>query len=1555
MNKKICNLIKFFVFSALLTAFSPGYGQGTEEQYRQAIESGDKYFGAEDYLNAKASYQIASQLKPGEEYPKNRLQESIRLLRIQMEHIGVYNEKLSFADALFNEGAYEKAILAYQEALKIMPAQEYPREQIELIKERKAEQAQKLAEYQNRITSGDKLFAAEDYTEAIKKYEDALALFPGRQEAKDKISLANEKLTEIAARQSGYQKALSEAKMFHARKDYEKELEAYQTAAELKPDEALPQIKISELNEFLKKYEAYTSFVSEADELYIQQKFVEAKTKYEQALTVLPDESYPKEIISKINVALSEKTEMNKAAYEEAIAKADELYNQENYDAAMLAYSDALRYWPGGEHANARIGRITEIMALKKAQEEAYTNTISLADKLFAAKEYEQARAEYLRATQIKSFEQYPKVRIEEIDMILAELKNMLEQYEQIIQGADKLFNVGDYKEARIQYLKAQEILSDRSYPVDQVRMIDEILGLEKNTRDLYLAAIERADEHFAKREWEDAKLDYVEANDLIPEEEYPDEKINEINEILARLKAEQETYTLALKNADQLFSEKDYPAALAEYRKAADIFTDEEYPRQKIEEINNILAALEQERILNENYTNAIAEADKLLADEKYTEAKAGYQKAAGLKPGEQYPQEQIRAIDSRLAEIARLEGIEESYTEAIGRGDAYFENQQYEQARAAYNEALAIKAEETYPAGKITEIDGILAETALRQATEAAYAAAIASADRLFAAANYKEAIASYSEAESIKPDETYPAEKIEEIGNIVAAEAAEAERLARLNADYAQAISEGDALLGQENFKAAREKFARALELKPQESYPREKINEIDNTVDAIEQQRILDENYAKAIAEADELLADEKYTEAKAGYQKAAGLKPGEQYPQEQIRAIDSRLAEIARLEGIEESYTEAIGRGDAYFENQQYEQARAAYNEALAIKAEETYPAGKITEIDGILAEIAQRQATEAAYAATIARADSLFASEKYEEASASYSKAADIKPDETYPADRIAAIELIFDEQARIAKQNEQYSIAISTADNFLGNQQYEEAREAYVRAQKIKADEAYPSTKIAEIDALLLAMEEQRQKEENFANSIARGESFLINKEYEQARTEFVKALEIKATEQYPADKIVEIDSILAEQAREQEIETAYAAAIARADKLLIDKEYTGAREAFTEALELKPADEYAGIKLEEVNGIIEEMNRLKEIEERYSNAIAAGDKAMANENYVSARKSYTEALKLKSDAPYPGIKIAEIDSIMQEQARQEAIQRAYNKAIDESYARAISNADQKYETKNFLEALQFYEEAVNLKPGESYPGSKIAEINAMLEELQEERDKAYAAAIAQADSYYDMGNYRSAKSSYQTAVNIKSEEQYARDRLDEVTRLYASQLEALRVDYQKYIADADNYFKEKIYDGAIESYRLAGALLPDEEYPGRMISRITKIINDNAITDVNKLAQVIPNNTDRRFDFEELPVNVRKQNYILIKARNLSDQDYKMLVNFGRNGSKTGGVVLQVPAGEGVKDYIIRIGALYRWFSEDNNWLSIYPEGGDIEVSLIRISKSD
>ena len=136
---------------------------------------------------------------------------------------------------------------------------------------------------------------------------------------------------------------------------------------------------------------------------------------------------------------------------------------------------------------------------------------------------------------------------------------------------------------------------------------------------------------------------------------------------------------------------------------------------------------------------------------------------------------------------------------------------------------------------------------------------------------------------------------------------------------------------------------------------------------------------------------------------------------------------------------------------------------------------------------------------------------------------------------------------------------------------------------------------------------------------------------------------------------------------------------------------------------------------------------------------------------------------------------------------------------------------------------------------------------------------------------------------------------------------------------------------------------------------MLPDEPYPVEMIKKITKYLDDNAITDVVKEPIVINSEVTERFEFDPIPVNVRKSNYVLVKARNLTSQSFKMIFSYGGDNGKNGGFVVQVPQDEEMNDFIIRVGNQYKWFAEDNNWMSIYSQNGDIEISIVRITTSN
>jgi hypothetical protein len=173
--------------------------------------------------------------------------------------------------------------------------------------------------------------------------------------------------------------------------------------------------------------------------------------------------------------------------------------------------------------------------------------------------------------------------------------------------------------------------------------------------------------------------------------------------------------------------------------------------------------------------------------------------------------------------------------------------------------------------------------------------------------------------------------------------------------------------------------------------------------------------------------------------------------------------------------------------------------------------------------------------------------------------------------------------------------------------------------------------------------------------------------------------------------------------------------------------------------------------------------------------------------------------------------------------------------------------------------------------------------------------------------------------------------------------------------QKQVVQAEYDKAIADADKYYASKLYDNAIEAYRASSILKPDEEYPKEMVRRILKMLSERSIVQMNKNPLLIPNNTQHKFDFLSVPAKDRKSNYLYFTARNVSDKEYKLIVNFGQNSAKNGGFVVKVPPGGEMNEYIVRISAQYKWFSDDNNWITFYPEGGDIEVSLLQISYSD
>lgn len=1165
-------------------------------------------------------------------------------------------------------------------------------------------------------------------------------------------------------------------------------------------------------------------------------------------------------IVSQINSILSQP--MAKFAYDDRVK--DIVFDN--------AYSQSMR------DALERLGKI-EKEAAEKAEQEArqkqnleaaaaskYEAAIAKGDGAFGKKDYVTARAAYEEALGIKHGEAYPRDKIIEIEKLIADAAKNAQveaDYKAAVARADGAMNTKNYPTAKDNYNEALKLKPNEAYPKTKLAEIDAALAKAASEKELtakYDAAIAKADKALAAKDYTNAKAGYIEALALKPAEAYPKTKLAEIDKALADLankeKAEKELndkYNAAIAKGDKALTAKDYTTAKAGYNEALALKAAEAYPKTKLAEIDKLLAdlaakeaaekdKLAKEKELNDKYAAAIAKADKAFGAKDYTNAKAGYNEALGLKAAEAYPKEKIAEIDKLLADLAAKDAAEkeklakekalnDKYTAAIAKGDKALAAKDYTNAKAGYNEALTLKAAEQYPKDKMAEIEKLLADLAAKDAAEKEklakekelndkYTAAIAKADKAFAAKTYDAAKSGYNEASGLKPSEQYPKDKMAEIEKLLAdlaeKEAAEKDKQAKekeLNDKYAAAIAKGDKALAAKTYDEAKAGYNEALTLKSAEAYPKTKLAEIDKLLaglaakDAAEKakqakEKELAEKYAAAIAKADAALGTKDYTNAKAGYSEALTYKATEQYPKDKIKEIDGIVAKEMGAKQLEEKYAAAISKGDAALGAKDYNGAKTQYNAALALKPAEQYPKDKLTEIEKALGDAAAEKERlakiaelDARYKAAVAKGDAALKAKTYIPAKAAFNEALALKAEEQYPKEKIAEIEELMAKDMDAKALDEKYKAAVAKGDAALKTKSYDEAKAGYNEALAVKSAEAYPKTKLAEIDKAIAdaaakekaeqdRLAKEKETAEKYAAAVAKGDAAFGAKNYDDAKNAYTEAGGLKPAEKYPKDKLTEINAILAKEMGAKQLEEKYAAAISKGDAAMGTKDYTGAKAQYNTALALKPAEQYPKDKLAEIEKTLAEIaeaNKGKELEAKYTAAIAKGDKALGAKDYITAKAGYNEALALKAAEQYPKDKLAEIEGLMASSAAEKE-----KAALEAKYAAAITKGDKALAAKTYDAAKAAYNEALGIKASEQYPKDKLAEIDGLIANASSEKEKAaleakYKAAVAKGDAALNAKTYAAAKTAYTEALAIKSGEQYPKDKIAEIERLIA------------------------------------------------------------------------------------------------------------------------------------------------------------------------------
>ncbi|MEO6882790.1 MAG: hypothetical protein ABI199_02065, partial [Bacteroidia bacterium] len=616
-----------------------------------------------------------------------------------------------------------------------------------------------------------------------------------------------------------------------------------------------------------------------------------------------------------------------------------------------------------------------------------------------------------------------------------------------------------------------------------------------------------------------------------------------------------------------------------------------------------------------------------------------------------------------------------------------------------------------------------------------------------------------------------------------------------------------------------------------------YPKDKLAEIDKDIadanaakSSAEKQKALDAQYQTLIANADKSLAGKDYDNAKTNYTQASSLKPNEQYPKDKLAEIAKDQANAqaaadaaAKQKALDAQYQTLIASADKSLAGKDYDNAKTNYTQASSLKPNEQYPKDKLAEIakdqanaQAAVDAAAKQKALAAQYQTLIANADKSLAGKNYDNAKSSYTQASSLKPNEQYPKDKLAEIDKdIADANAAkssVEKQkalDAQYQTLIASADKSLAGKNYNNAKTNYTQASSLKPNEQYPKDKLAEIDkdiadanAAKSSAEKQKALDAQYQTLIASADKSLAGKNYDNAKTNYTQASSLKPNEQYPKDKLAEIDKDIADAnaakssaEKQKALDAQYQTLIASADKSLAGKDYDNAKTNYTQASSLKPNEQYPKDKLAEIDKTIAaeqatnaeksaEAAKEKELNDQYAAAIRSADELLGNKEYDNAKKGYNNALMLKPAEQYPKDKIKEINADIAAMAASNsaaAEAAAKQKALDEKYDNLIATADEAKSASKYMDAKTAYQQASALKPNEEYPKDKIAEINNKEIALQEaaKKEAQYKLLIVKADQQFSTKKYKLAQAYYQQASTTKSDEQYPKDQLKKIDDL--------------------------------------------------------------------------------------------------------------------------------------------------------------------------------
>jgi tetratricopeptide (TPR) repeat protein len=851
---------------AALVEQSEKAANDVEAKYQDAMSKAAEWENKKMYKEALAKYEEALLIKPKDKDATDKVKEMDFLLKQQQQGDQAakqkeeeYKKLVATADALRDQGKYAEAVAKYQEALKIKDEQ-YAKDQItkanKIIADQKAA-AENEGKYKKAIDAGETLFSQKKYTDAKASFTEALKYKPNDPVATKRLQEIDVKIKEeeaLAGKKKLYDAKIAEAEQLLASNKLVEAKAKFSEALTIDNTQTYPTTKIKEIDAKLadaeknkQKKEKYDAAMKAADQLFAANKLAEAKAKYQEAASIDNTQSKPAENIQKIDKMLADqetaKREKEKADKIALLMKdALALYSKNDLENAKKKYQEVLSLDGNNAEANSKINEINNKIAANQSEAEKTKKFNELKTEgisLMSQKKWSDAKRVLNEARGLKADPDID-AKLKEIEAKIAEENAKL--------SADQAYN----------------------------KLIEEAKGLEASNIDGAIAK-------------------YREAQKMKPNDPVPPAKIKELEAKKTNASAAAETdkkYAEAMKKGKDAMAAENYSDAIKFFNEAGKIKPSETEPAIKAKEAE-ALSVKKSQSEEDRNYEKILTAGQKAMDEKNWTKAKELYNRALTFRPTDIIPKNKLKEIDDLMkAEEEAKKGTadkENAFRNKMAEAESAVKVKDYDKAIRLFEEAKVLKATDPQPAKRIEDVKALRDKESASAQNDKLYQEYMSSGVSAMNSKNYTQALSEFKNALNVKKNDKAALAKIDEVQQLI-----DNESNNKTAAEFNQLIKEADAMFAlktQKGYIDAKNLYGKALNIKGNDAYAQKQFKRCAEELEKIDDG---DREYRKILDKADENFQNKKYDKAIELYKRAKGFRPSDSYPQEKLDEIDAIL-------------------------------------------------------------------------------------------------------------------------------------------------------------------------------------------------------------------------------------------------------------------------------------------------------------------------------------------------------------------------------------------------------------------------------------------------------------------------------------------------------------------------------------------------------------------------------------------------------------------------------------------------------------------------------------